>query len=169
MLPTTKCFARSVSKFYRTTAPSVQRCPPTPPRNPPTKSPRDEAPEDFVGENFSCTNRGTDRGFQEIEMRVKCEYNGDFAASGGYFLRHASACSSAISFPLVVMVVMLTDNRSQTVATGPIRGPVATVTNRSGWENQTVGAKPNTPCRLQTVILPANPNGSVRAKRGPSF
>jgi hypothetical protein len=70
---------------------------------------------------------------------------------------------------VVVLVVVLTDNRSQTVATGPIRGPVATITNRYDWENQTVGAKLNPPCRLQTVNLLAKPNGSVRAKRGLSF
>jgi hypothetical protein len=40
------------------------------------------------------------------------------------------------------------------------------------WENQTVGAEPNTLCRLktvhglQTVNLQENTNGPVRAKRG---
>jgi hypothetical protein len=44
--------------------------------------------------------------------------------------------------------------------------------NRCDWENQTVGAEPNTRYRLQTVDrlqtakLLANPNGPVRSKRG---
>jgi hypothetical protein len=67
---------------------------------------------------------------------------------------------------LGVLVVVVVDKRFVTVGKGPGRGPVATVTNRCDWENQTVGAEPNTLCRLQTVNLLANPNGPVRAKRG---
>jgi hypothetical protein len=76
---------------------------------------------------------------------------------------------------LVVLVVVVVDKRFVTVVKGPGRGPVATVTNRCDWENQTVGAEPNTLCRLQTVDrlqtvnLLANPNGPVRAKRGLSL
>jgi hypothetical protein len=41
--------------------------------------------ENFVRKNFSCTNRRTDRVFLKIEMRVNCDDNGDFAASGEFF------------------------------------------------------------------------------------
>jgi hypothetical protein len=42
---------------------------------------------------------------------------------------------------------VVVDKRFVTVGKGPGRGPVATVTNRCDWENQTVGAEPNTLCR----------------------
>jgi hypothetical protein len=47
----------------------------------------------------------------------------------------------------------------QTVATGL---PYSFVTGKIKWSVP----KPNTPCRLLTVNLLANPNGSVRTKRG---
>jgi hypothetical protein len=88
-----------------------------------------------------------------------------------FILQRASACSSGIIFGGGGR----RDAEGQPVANGSkrtSRGPVATVTNRCDWENQTVGAEPNTRYRLetvdrlQTVNLLANPNGPVRSKRG---
>jgi hypothetical protein len=84
-------------------------------------------------------------------MHVNCEYNGEFAACGEFFFAARERLLFSHFFLVVVEVVVL--NRSQTVATGPRIGPVATVCDRCDWENQTVGAKPNTPCRLQTSTV----------------
>jgi hypothetical protein len=57
------------------------------------------------------------------------------------------------------LVVVVVDKRLQTVATGL---PYPFVTGKI----KRSGAEPNTPCRLLTVNLLANPNGPVRTKRG---